>query len=424
MTTRREAPAPAVAAGSGSPADYDRRAASRILADLARPGLSRTATTTGPRPVTVTRTPMRPEPGARLTLSQRLYLEAFMSPCRADQVTTATHRITWTDSDGIPNTGHIREPGLGAIMPVAVRETVLAMWHSLHADGALAARIAALTDHERAVLAATTTDQDPIDIFRVGIEATGRALTQHALLADAGPYRTPAEFARGLRDSGIFAAVATRWYWEQQASTYRRGMIAATFETHSDGTVGYTADTIATLRAMKDATIGDAHTVMRRATTEEGLSVEAAIDRYHDELDLISRQYALLPDGVRPACLAAAPHRLDGEHYSVLPDVVDRFVTLFCATVSGIEIIESEDTAAEFTGAADHLFYVPDMNCKHCVRTIGTVLESMRITVHEIDLISKRVRAEFRSARNRHRAFEALRDSGYNPTLAAPDTAP
>ncbi len=420
MTTHRDDPAPAV---TGSAADYDRRGASRILAELAHPGLFAGATTTGPRTVTVTRTPMRPEPGARLTLSQRLYLEAFMSPCRADQVTTATHRITWTDSDGIPNTGHIRDGGLGAIVPVAVRETVLALWHSLHADPASAARMAALSGHDHAILAATTTDHDPVDIFRVGIEATGRALAQHALLAAGTPYRTPAEFARGLRDSGIFAAVATRWYWEQQASTYRRGMIAAAFDTQSDGTVRYSARTVATQRAMKDATIRDAHTVMRRATTEEGLSPEAAIDKYHDELDLISRQYALLPTGERPSCLAAMPHRLDGGHYSVLPDVVDRFVTLFCETVTGLEVIESDGGAAEFTGSADHLFFVPDMNCKHCVRTIGTVLESMRITVHEIDLVSKRVRAEFRSARNRHRAFEALRDSGYNPTPATPDTA-
>ncbi|MEU6559632.1 heavy-metal-associated domain-containing protein [Nocardia nova] len=421
MTTRRDT-TPAITA-TGSPADYDRRAASRILAELARPGLFTTATPAPPRTVTVTRTPVRPETGARLTVSQRLYLEAFMAPCRADQVTTATHRVTWTDSDAIPNTGHIRDPGLGAIVPVAVRETVLALWRSLYTDAGLTARIAALTTHDHAVLTATTTDHDPIDILRVGIEATGRALTQHALLAASTPYRTPTEFARGLRDSGIFAAVATRWYWEQQASTYRRGMIAAAFDTQADGTVRYTADTVATLRAMKDATIRDAHTVMRRATTEEGLSVEAAIDKYHDELDLISRQYALLPAGQRPACLAATPHRVGGGHYSVLAEVVDRFVDLFAATVTGLEIVESEQAEDAIPGTADQLFYVPDMNCKHCVRTIGAVLESMHITVHEIDLIGKRVRAEFRSPRNRHRAFEALRDSGYNPTPAAPGTA-
>jgi copper chaperone CopZ len=200
-------------------------------------------------------------------------------------------------------------------------------------------------------------------------------------------------------------------------------MIAAAFDTQPDGTVRYTADTIATLRAMKDATIHDAHTVMRRATTEEGLSVEAAIARYHDELDLISRQYALLPPGARPSCLAAKPHLDDGEENSMLPEVFDRCVELFTQTVSGLDIIETPDATGDLAGTAGHLFYVPDMNCKHCVRTIGGVLESMQIAVHEIDLISKRVRAEFRSARNRHRAFEALRDSGYNPTLAAPGPA-
>lgn len=436
MTTRRETAAAvstaaaepesgsdAGSAPEGNAADYDRRSASRILAELARPGLFTAAAPTAARTIAVTRTPVRPEPGSHLTLSQRMYLESFMRPCRADQVTSATHRVVWTDSDGIPNTGHVRADGLGPIVPVAVRETVLALWHSLEADTALAERIATLTPHERAVLGATTTDQDPIDIFRVGIEATGRALAQHALLAAATPYRTATEFACGLRDSGIFAAVATRWYWEQQASTYRRGMIAAAFDTQPDGTVRYTADTIATLRAMKDATIRDAHTVMRRATTEEGLSVEAAIGKYHDELDLISRQYALLPAGVRPSCPAAMPHRIDGEHYCLLPEVVDRFVDLFTHTVTGLDIVETPDATGDLAGTADLLFYVPDMNCKHCVRTIGGVLESMQIAVHEIDLISKEVRAEFRSARNRHRAFEALRDSGYNPTLAAPDPA-
>ena len=437
MTTRRESAAAAVSTADPGPdsgatvdtapasgaSDYDRRTASRILAELARPGLFTAATPTAARTVAVTRTPLRPEPDSHLTLSQRLYLESFMRPCRADQVTSATHRVVWTDSDGIPNTGHVRTGGLGPIVPVAVRETVLALWHSLDTDTALAERIAALTPHDRAVLGATTTDQDPIDILRVGIEATGRALAQHALLAESTTYRTATEFACGLRDSGIFAAVATRWYWEQQASTYRRGMIAAAFDTQPDGTVRYTADTIATLRAMKDATIHDAHTVMRRATTEEGLSVEAAIARYHDELDLISRQYALLPPGARPSCLAAMPHRIDGEHYSLLPEVVDRFVDLFTRTVTGLDVIETPDATGDLAGTAGHLFYVPDMNCKHCVRTIGGVLESMQIAVHEIDLISKRVRAEFRSARNRHRAFEALRDSGYNPTLAAPGPA-
>ncbi|MCX4091674.1 heavy-metal-associated domain-containing protein [Nocardia sp. alder85J] len=422
---------------------YDRRAASRILADLARPGLlgpTTSATTAGSSararpglldtarataaaPITYTATAMRTEPNSHLTLSQRLYLERYMRPCRPDQVTGATHRITWTDSDGIPNTGHVRAGGLGPIVPIAMRETVLALWHSLAEDTALQDRIAALGAGDRAVLAGTTTDGDPNDIFRVGIEATGRALAQHALLSGSTPYRSPAEFACGMRDSGIFAAVATRWYWELQASSYRRGMIPVAFAVQPDGTVRYTTETIATLRAMKDATIADAHAVMRRATTAEGLPVAAAIEKYHDELDLISRQYAMLAPGSRPACLAAMPHQGDGGHYTLLPVVVDRFVAVFAAITGTLTVAGSpggDDSDGGALTADDHVFYVPDMNCKHCVRTIGGVLESMRITVGEIDLIGKRVVAEFRSPRNRHRAFEALRDSGYNPTVLPP----
>ncbi|QLY28508.1 heavy-metal-associated domain-containing protein [Nocardia huaxiensis] len=406
---------------------YDRRAASRVLAVLARPGLGASATVpAAPRRIEYTCARLQPEPGSHLTLSQRLYLERFMRPCRAEQVTSATHRIAWTDSDGIPNTGHFHSGGLGPIMPIAMRETVLTLWHALAADTGLAQRISALTERDLAVLEGTTTDHEPLDIFRVGIEACGRALAQHALLARWTPYRTPSEFALGMRDSGIYSAVATRWYWELQASSYRRGMIAATLTTQPDGTVRYSAETVAMLRSMKDSTIEDAHRIMRRATTAEGLSVAEAIAKYHDELDLISRQYALLPPGTRPACLAAMPHQLGGAHYSILPLIVDRFTELFTGIAERLGITEVPGETGSETGelsADDLVFYVPDMNCQHCVRTITGTLESMSIRVHEIDLISKRVAAEFRSPRNRQRAFEALRDSGYNPTTALPVAA-
>ncbi|WP_054812851.1 heavy-metal-associated domain-containing protein [Nocardia arizonensis] len=408
---------------------YDRRAASRVLAELARPGLfGRVDTAPGPRRVEYTSTALRTEPNSHLTYSQRLYLDRFMRPCQPHQVTSASHRISWVDSDGIPNAGHYRADGLGPIVPIAAREAVLALWHALTADTAFTARVAALGPREHTVLTGTTTDHDPLEIFRVGIEATGRALAQHALLARQTPYRGPAEFAAGINDSGIFAAVATRWYWELQASTYRRGMIPVTLAAQPDGTVRYTADTVATLRAMKDATITEAHTVMRRATRVEGLGVAEAIAKYHDELDLISRQYALLPSGTRPACLAAMPHQLDGAHYSVLPVVATRFVEVFDDLAARCEIVEVgtaiDDEIDDLPATAeDRVFYVPDMNCKHCVRTITGVLESMDIAVAEIDLLSKRVVAEFRSPRNRLRAFEAIRDGGYNPVPQRPPAA-
>ncbi|WP_431951227.1 heavy-metal-associated domain-containing protein [Nocardia lijiangensis] len=411
------------------PPRYDRRAASRVLAGLAQPGLfGEVPVPAVPRRIEFTCAAMAPEENSHLTYSQRLYLERFMRPCRPHQVTSATHRIAWTDSDGIPNTGHFRSDGLGPLVPIAVRETVLALWHALRADAALVRRAECVGPRDRAVLEGTTTDHEPLEIFRVGIEATGRALAQHALLARQTPYRDAIEFARGIRDSGLFAAIATRWFWELQASTYRRGMIPVTLATQPDGTVRYTAESVATLRAMKDATIADAHTVMRRATTAEGLSIADAIAKYHEDLDLISRQYALLPPGTRPACLAAMPHQLDGAHYSLLAVVVDRFVAVFTEIVAGCRPAEvaaapAERTADDPATAEDQVFYVPDMNCKHCVRTITGTLESMGLAVAEIDLVTKRVVAEFRSPRNRVRAFEALRDGGYNPVAQRPDPA-
>ncbi|NEW37931.1 heavy-metal-associated domain-containing protein [Nocardia cyriacigeorgica] len=411
------------AGSTGGTARYDRRAASRVLAELAQPGLFAEAAAARTRRLEYTSTPLTPEPGRRLTLSQRLYLERFMQPCRQDQVTSASHRITWTDSQGIPNTGHYRDDGLGPSVPIAAREAVLELWDGLAANSLLAERAAELDGRAHALLAGTTTDHDPVEIFRVGVEATGRTLAQHALLARQTPYRDAAEFARGILDSGIFAAVATRWYWELQASTYRRGMIPVTLLAQPDATVRYSAETVAVLRAMKDATIADAHTVMRRATGPEGLTVAAAIEKYHDDLDLISRQYALLPSGARPACLAAMPHRIADEHYSILPVVAERFVAAFVAIHAGLVVtpvsgdVDRPDSDGPIA-ADDQVFYVSDMTCKHCVRTIGGVLESMGIRVADIDLVSKRVVAEFRSPRNRARAFEAIRDGGYNPSAA------
>ncbi|MEV5832527.1 heavy-metal-associated domain-containing protein [Nocardia sp. NPDC052112] len=405
---------------------YDRRAASRVLAGLAQPGLFATPIAVpSSRHIEYTCAALRPEPGSHLTYSQRLYLQQFMRPCQPAQVTSATHRIAWTDSDGVPNTGHFRADGLGPLVPIAMRETVLVLWHALASNSALTQRVGGLGLREHGVLDGTTTDHDPIEIFRVGIEAIGRALAQHALLARQTHYRSAAEFARGIHDSGIFAAVATRWYWELQASTYRRGMIPVTLAAQPDGTVRYTADTAATLRAMKDATIEDAHTVMRRATRAEGLSVEAAIAKYHDDLDLISRQYALVPANTRPACLAAMPHHLGGGHYTLLPVVVDTFVEIFEQLAERVRITEvtaelDEPAADAPASAEDRIFYVPDMSCQHCVRTITGVLETMGINVIEIDLPSKRVVAEFRSPRNRARAFESIRDGGYNPVTEKP----
>ncbi|WP_431938185.1 heavy-metal-associated domain-containing protein [Nocardia grenadensis] len=414
-----------ISASTDTAARYDRRATARILAELARPGLFAAHRPARTVRFEYTATELRPEPGSHLTVSQRLYLERFMRPCPADAVTSATHRMTWIDSAGVPNTGFYRADGPGPLVPIATREAVLALWRAIEDNSGLADRISRLDVAAHSVLAGTTTDHEPIDIFRVGVESAGRALAQHALIARQTPYPTPGEFARGLQDSGIFTAVATRWFWELQASTYRRGMIPVSLRTEPGGSVRYTAESVATLRAMKDATIADAHRVMDRATTEEGLTVPAAIARYHDDLDLISRQYALLPRGEQPSCPAAIVHREGGANFSVLAEVVHRFVEVFddlARHCEPVAVPAREDLGTGPAAAEDRIFYVPDMTCKHCVRTIGGVLESMGIGVVDIDLDSKRVVAEFRSPRNRARAFEALRDGGYNPVGERPDS--
>ena len=400
---------------------YDRTRASRILATQVGPDGFRTGALPSAAVVEYRATPMRFEPDGALTLSQRLYLERFMQPCRPDQITSATHRVNWVDTDGVAGTGHFRCDGLGPIVPIAARAAFLALWHTLRSDTDFRARVHRLDTDARAVLEATTTDHEPLDIVRVGIEAAARALAQHALLAHRTPYRSAVDFAVAMRDSGLFTAVATRWFWELQASTYRRGMIPVALDADADGRLRYSSETISTLRAMKDATLGDARTVMRDARTVEDLDTEQAVAKYHDELDLISRQYALLPEGARPVCLASVPHRVGDRVVTVLPLVVERFVEAFTAAVERytIRALPSDEKSSGSDDAESSSFAVPDMNCQHCVRTIGAVLTSMDIVVHDIDLERKTVSAEFRSPRNRERAFAALRDSGYNPIAAA-----
>jgi copper chaperone CopZ len=399
---------------------YDRQAASRILAGLASTGLFADAEETGRQQREFVAVRMEPEPGGHLTAAQLGYLGAYMQPCPADRVTSATHRISWDDSDKIPNAGHYGPSSFGPIVPIVVRETVLQLWRELAAGQAMAG---SLSKDQLAVLASTTTDQEPLEIFRVGIEATGRAVAQHALIADQTPYETPLEFARGLRDSGIFQAVASQWFWELQASTYRRGMIPVSFSTQPNGTVRYDSTSLATLRRMKEQTIAQAHEVMRRATSDEGLSVQEAVQKYYHDLDEISKQYALMPDGEQPRCLAAMNHLIDGERFGLLPLVVDRFLETFERQLSTVDIVELPvDSSDELiTDPQERIFHVPDMNCKHCISTITGVLESMHITVLESSLVTKKFAAGFRTTDQRERAFEAIRSSGY--TVVPPSRA-
>lgn len=197
---------------------YDRPAAARILAqaladvDL-RPDRWLPAARWRAEPEL---TPLVPAPGSHLTTAQLRYLETGMRPCPPELVTSATHRVMWHDSDGVLNVAHCGPSG--PVVPVAARETVLVLRRAL--AGVSAGRLDA---GELATMAATTTDRDPVEILSVGLETTARALVQHAWLAERTQYRSPAEFARGLRDSGLFAVVANTWFWGLQSSTFRRG---------------------------------------------------------------------------------------------------------------------------------------------------------------------------------------------------------
>lgn len=399
---------------------YDRTAASRVLAGLAFPGLFPPAGLEGTeflgarRRIGYRLTPLVPVPGSHLTATQQRYLTSFMQPCPATLVTSATHRVTWTDSDSVPNVAHAGPSSLGPVVPIVARETTLALWRALAADGALAARIARLDPAACRVLEATTTDIEPLEIFRIGVEATARTLVQHAYLADQTPYRTPAQFARGMRDSAIFAVISSTWYWELQASTFRRGMIPVSFGPGPDGTVRYTAETVAMLRAMKEATIAQAHAVMTKAVTEENLTVAEAVRKYYHDLDLVARQYALLPEEEQPRCLGQMTHAIDGQRFSVQPGVVTAYAKTFARLLDLIQITLLPGVPEEeITDPGERTFHVPDMNCKHCRGTITALLESMDAPVAEIDLVTKCVVAGFRTVAARERAFDAIRDSGY-----------
>jgi copper chaperone CopZ len=399
---------------------YDRTAASRILAGLAFPGLFGSGGPVAPeflggeRHIGYRLRPLAPAPGSHLTASQQRYLTSFMRPCPEALVTSATHRVTWHDSDGVPNVAHCGPSPLGPAVPIAARETTLALWRALAADAGLAGRIARLGDGDRAVLEATTTDVEALEIFRIGVEATARTLVQHAYIAGQTPYRTAAEFARGLRDSGVFAVVAGTWYWELQASTFRRGMIPVSLVTGPGGTVRYPAEAVAMLRTMKEATIAEAHAVMARAVTEERLTVAEAVQTYYHDLDQIAKQYALLPDGEQPRCLAQMTHQVGGRRFSVQPGVVAAYTETFARLLDLVQITLLPGLPEEeITDPQERTFHIPDMNCRHCRATITALLESMQAPVAEIDPVTKRVVAGFRTVAARERAFDAIRDAGY-----------
>lgn len=408
---------------------YDRAAASRILAEIAAPGVFPSPVTVelpdAARHLTYRLEPLEPAPGSRLTPSQLDYLGRFMAPCTEAEVSTATHRVSWTDSAGVPNIGWcIPAPdGLGPVVPIVAREATLVLWRQLAADPRdLEHAAERLTPDQHRCLAATTTDIDPHEIFRIAVEAASRALVQHALLAGTTSHRTPAGFARAMAASQIYALVGSTWYWELQASTARRGMVPVAFDERPGGRLAYTPSSIELLAAMKANTIATARRVMHQATTTEGLTVREAVARYYLELDEISKQYALLPEGESPRCLGLIVHELPAGPFSALPGLVAAFTDVFCELLDQIGAAPAEGEASRpITDVRERTFHIPDMNCQHCKATITGVLEGLGIEVADVDLVTKRVVAQFADSGQRERAFDAIRSGGY--TVVPPEAA-
>ncbi|GAB3259591.1 heavy-metal-associated domain-containing protein [Kineosporia babensis] len=403
---------------------YDRARAAEIIArlvhpDLLAPGLPEPGAE--PHVITYRSVPLVPARRSHLTPAQRKYLTKCMNPCRPDQVTSASHRLSWVDSEGTPNVGYFGPEGFGPVVPILAREALISLWRALDQDERLVRRSQLLSQDDRQVLAATTTDVEPRQLLRVGLEATARALVQHSYLASQLPYPTVAEFAQGLRASGIFTSVATTWYWELQASSYRRGMIPVRLETRPgrgpDGEVlvRYSGESLETLRAMKFRTIASAHEVIGRAVHEEHLGLAEAVQKYHHDLDDVAKQYALLPEGEAPRCLAAMPVTVDGTRFTVLATAVDALVETFVRLQPTVKVKEADAATdgADSVSEDERIFHVPDMNCKHCTDTVRASLEGQGFAVSEVDLETKRVRADFRTKDARELAYDAVRDAGY-----------
>jgi copper chaperone CopZ len=242
-------------------------------------------------------------------------------------------------------------------------------------------------------MAATTTDQDPVEILNVGFETTARALVQHSWLDTR---RTPAELARELRSSGLFTVIANTWFWGLQSETYRRGMIPVALEDRPDGGLAYAAATRITLRALKDAAVA-------RPDHDPG----------------VARQYGPLASGEVPRCLANVPTTTTGERSTLLVPVVALFVETYARLLDVVRVSGRPDPQEE--PSVSEVFEVPDMTCSHCTNTITGVLESHGATVAGIDLDSKQVTAGFPSDEAREQAFEAIRDEGY--TVVPPATS-
>ena len=138
------------------------------------------------------------------------------------------------------------------------------------------------------------------------------------------------------------------------------------------------------------------------------------MQKYHHDLDLIAKQYALLPEGEQPRCLGQMTHRSAGSGSACSrgwsPPTSRRSPRLLdLVEITLLPGLPEE----EITDPQERTFHIPDMNCKHCRATITALLKSMQAPVAEIDPVTKRVVAGFRTVAARERAFDAIRDAGY-----------
>jgi hypothetical protein len=277
-----------------------------------------------------------------LTRQQHEYYQKHMAAqCPVSMLTTATNQITWYDSAGLLNASYYRQGTkiCGPIVPIVAQETLLVLARSLH-NAEFQAQVAQLTPEERRLLAGTTTDKEAEAIFHESIESARKAIVQHALLIDETMYTTPAEFVWGMVQSGIFLAIGANNYWDLQASTAKKGMVYGHFEV-KNGNTRLTHETTTTKRAMKYAKIQQTKEVMYQALQDEGMSVEAALQKYAHEQEQVIEQYVQLPDGEYPYCLGMMPHQLaahPGQKIRALNALAPRFAETFEYLVTRIHI--------------------------------------------------------------------------------------
>lgn len=64
-----------------------------------------------------------------------------------------------------------------------------------------------------------------------------------------------------------------------------------------------------------------------------------------------------------------------------------------------------------------HTFYVPDMNCKHCVKRITEALNEAGFADFEVDLEGKKVTARV-SDEGAKKVLSVIEETGYSPVEA------